>query len=270
MHFHLPKPLHGWRAFAGEVGIIVLGVLIALSAEQLVQQWHESAHDREAKQQMFLEMRDDNLPQAFARVAMAPCLDAELEAISRAADANASRAAVEQLVRQYEPPVRTWDSDAYDAAVSSGALRREGPQELIRWATIYQILPIMRAAGAEEGELIGDLTVLQDDRLPLTVDERSRIVRTTSRLQRANFNMSNVANVVIGLARSADIAMRSEQNSAILRELRAAYGSCVRDPATALTVNPSRQLSLPVQRRVALRTDHSGGHLQEGGRPSIH
>ena len=37
MHFHLPKPLHGWREFAGEVGIIVLGVLIALGAEQLIQ-----------------------------------------------------------------------------------------------------------------------------------------------------------------------------------------------------------------------------------------
>ena len=40
MHFHLPKPLHGWRAFAGEVGIIVIGVLIALTAEQLVADWH--------------------------------------------------------------------------------------------------------------------------------------------------------------------------------------------------------------------------------------
>ena len=39
MHVHLPKPLHGWRAFAGEVAIIVLGVLIALTAEQLVE-WH--------------------------------------------------------------------------------------------------------------------------------------------------------------------------------------------------------------------------------------
>ena len=36
MHFHLPKPLHGWREFAGEVGIIVVGVLIALAAEQVV------------------------------------------------------------------------------------------------------------------------------------------------------------------------------------------------------------------------------------------
>jgi hypothetical protein len=40
MHFHLPKPLHGWREFAGEVGIIVVGVLIALAAEQVVETLH--------------------------------------------------------------------------------------------------------------------------------------------------------------------------------------------------------------------------------------
>ena len=40
MHFHLPKPLHGWREFAGEVGIIVIGVLIALGADQLLNDWH--------------------------------------------------------------------------------------------------------------------------------------------------------------------------------------------------------------------------------------
>ena len=41
MHFHLPKPLHGWREFAGEVGIIVLGVMIALGAGQLVEAAHQ-------------------------------------------------------------------------------------------------------------------------------------------------------------------------------------------------------------------------------------
>ena len=40
MHFHAPKPLHGWREFLGEVGIIVAGVLIALGAEQLVEDLH--------------------------------------------------------------------------------------------------------------------------------------------------------------------------------------------------------------------------------------
>ena len=47
MHFHLPKPMHGWRAFAGEVGIIVIGVLIALGAQQVVEmlQWRSDARE---------------------------------------------------------------------------------------------------------------------------------------------------------------------------------------------------------------------------------
>jgi hypothetical protein len=40
MHVHLPKPLHGWREFAGEVGVIVIGVMIALGAQQLLEDWH--------------------------------------------------------------------------------------------------------------------------------------------------------------------------------------------------------------------------------------
>ena len=39
MRLKLPKPSHGWRDFAGEVGVIVLGVLIALGAQQIVDMW---------------------------------------------------------------------------------------------------------------------------------------------------------------------------------------------------------------------------------------
>jgi len=33
----IPKPLNGWRAFIGEVGVIVLGVLLALGAQQVAE-----------------------------------------------------------------------------------------------------------------------------------------------------------------------------------------------------------------------------------------
>jgi hypothetical protein len=46
MHFHLPKPLHGWREFIGEVGIIVIGILIALGAESVVQDLQNRADAR--------------------------------------------------------------------------------------------------------------------------------------------------------------------------------------------------------------------------------
>ena len=35
MRFTSLTPIHGWRAFWGEVGIIVIGVLIALGARQV-------------------------------------------------------------------------------------------------------------------------------------------------------------------------------------------------------------------------------------------
>src|SRR5690348_10259151 len=75
MHFHLPKPLHGWRAFAGEVGIIVLGVLIALGAEQVVETIHQRYLAREAIDHIRSELSFDS---AFAaeRVAIGDCMRA--------------------------------------------------------------------------------------------------------------------------------------------------------------------------------------------------
>jgi hypothetical protein len=59
MHFHVPKPLHGWREFAGEVGIIVLGVLIALAAEEFVRAIASRRDAAELRQSMTDELAMD-------------------------------------------------------------------------------------------------------------------------------------------------------------------------------------------------------------------
>lgn len=43
----IPRPLNGWRVFAGEVGVIVLGVLLALGAQQIVEDMRIRADVRE-------------------------------------------------------------------------------------------------------------------------------------------------------------------------------------------------------------------------------
>jgi len=77
MHFHLPKPLHGWRAFAGEVGIIVIGVLIALGADQLVEDWHWKT-DVAAERKSLLQEAADSLDGVKARQAQQKCVDRRL------------------------------------------------------------------------------------------------------------------------------------------------------------------------------------------------
>ena len=71
MHFHLPKPLHGWRAFIGEVGIIVLGVLIALSAGEIVEALHWRAEVAEARRAMAVEL-SDSIGQSYERARLSP------------------------------------------------------------------------------------------------------------------------------------------------------------------------------------------------------
>lgn len=71
-----------WQKFARELGVIVLGVLIALGAEQAVTNWHERSQMRE------LRVAVDNeialgLGTWQGRVKQQPCVDARLGELSR-------------------------------------------------------------------------------------------------------------------------------------------------------------------------------------------
>jgi hypothetical protein len=94
MHFHLPKPLHGWREFAGEVGIIVLGVLIALGAEQAVERLHHRVEVDEAVKKLRAESVDNRAALAFSQAGLQRLIagiDRDLTALGachRAADAR--------------------------------------------------------------------------------------------------------------------------------------------------------------------------------------
>jgi hypothetical protein len=93
MHFHLPKPLHGWREFAGEVGIIVLGVLIALGAEQVV----EGAHQRQEGVQAEHIIRNEiglNLGRLQSRMEIHVCVDRRIEEVQKLLDDAASNPAI--------------------------------------------------------------------------------------------------------------------------------------------------------------------------------
>ena len=89
MHLHLPKPLHGWRQLAGEVGIIVLGVLIALTFEQLADEWqwrHKVAVVRSA---LMGELGNDRARWEYD-MAQVKCLTNEMNQIGHWSQAGAT------------------------------------------------------------------------------------------------------------------------------------------------------------------------------------
>jgi hypothetical protein len=90
MHFHLPKPLHGWREFLHEVAIIVLGVLIALGLEQVVTSSHDRAGAAETRASIRSEI-GENLQRILRRQRTEVCLMRRRREIGVFLDATTER-----------------------------------------------------------------------------------------------------------------------------------------------------------------------------------
>ena len=82
MHFHLPRPPHGWDAVAWEVGVVVLGVLIALGAQQIMQDFSDRQRVERASVALRQEFAGHDGNYISYEVA-APCVYAQIDAIER-------------------------------------------------------------------------------------------------------------------------------------------------------------------------------------------
>ena len=117
MHLHLPKPLHGWREFAGEVGIIVLGVLIALAADALIERtnWRHKVSLADTNMRVEIERNRTNAAQYSI---LRPCADEVLDRMTadlisgNTADLNKLHAIGEPFVSE------AWTATAWEAAVA--------------------------------------------------------------------------------------------------------------------------------------------------------
>ncbi len=89
MEVHKPKPVHGWREFAKEVGIIVLGVLIALAAEQTVEMLRWRGAVGAGRTALHREIAFDD-GYFRDRITLAPCIDRRIAAVTVMLDGAAA------------------------------------------------------------------------------------------------------------------------------------------------------------------------------------
>lgn len=164
MHIHLPKPLHGWRALVGEVGIIVLGVLIALGAEQLVEALHWRSEMNGEREALYSEARE-NLGSVRWRERLQPCIDrrlTELNAIFREHAAGRPVVIRESVGR----PVTSFMSvTAWQLAVSSQAVSHMSLKDKLGFARAFSSYQNLDQALLREQDAWLKLGVLDDPQL---------------------------------------------------------------------------------------------------------
>jgi hypothetical protein len=166
MHFHLPKPLQGWREFAGEVGIIVIGVLIALGAEQVVETIHWRSQAHETEQTLRAEIQD-SLNSVAQRRTLDGCLRRQLIALR---DAAIGRGPLPQgtapgdgsrvIPDAYATPWRAWAQGSWQSAIASGVLNHVPPNRLSAYSQAYKAIEDLDGIVRQERLTKGSLAPL--------------------------------------------------------------------------------------------------------------
>jgi hypothetical protein len=139
MRFDLPKPLQGWRAFMGEVGVVVIGVLIALFAQQLVQNFNDRSAAREARKNIRAELAVNigRMQSADERGACLVRRLGEIAAMIAQARKGRSLANVTWIGR---PPVWDMENARWEAATSAGRSSLFSADEQAAIGDVYSLM----------------------------------------------------------------------------------------------------------------------------------
>lgn len=117
MEIHKPKPVHSWGELAREVGVIVIGIVIALLGEQGVEALHWSQKAEAVRASLDRELSGD-LAFAAEQQTGKVCAARYLDALQTAIVHNDAKAA--NALHDLGPPFDTqpWQSDAWDVALA--------------------------------------------------------------------------------------------------------------------------------------------------------
>jgi hypothetical protein len=247
MHFHLPKPLHGWREFAGEVGIIVLGVLIALGFGQIVEEWHWHDEVGATRQALANELAN-SARQAAIRLAVEDCLHQRIgelaarlnasggrwtaDPISTAPAASSPHWDKQSIGRVYIVPLFGWTQDAWDNAKSTGVLNHVGHAEIASYSDVYGEIGGLREFQKEELLLESSLAFLSTDQ---QLDNGSRVdalerLGQLDALNSVNSGLSSlIAEQMKGLHLHVDRVRLSQELKRAMDDERQYRGACVKN-----------------------------------------
>jgi len=252
VEIHKPKATHNWREFLTEIGTIVCGILIALGLEQAVEALHSHHLVEQAEEAMRGEIIDDDGPQAYVRLAVAPCLSHQLDGLRAALEKRIAPEAFGKLAASYGPELRTWDDQAWKAAQASGVLSAMGPKKLNQWSEIYVQIPNLQDDVRAEREGLTRLRLTRFKSGAWTqarVDELSDIIDTLESANRGT-TLHSAAQIIFMKSNGLKLPAATEESA--LAETRQNYGDCVvRPDLRAMEALWSAQVVTPEQQALA-------------------
>ncbi|WP_118857964.1 hypothetical protein [Sphingomonas mesophila] len=166
------RPANGWRGLLGEIAIIVAGVLIALGAQQAVDNWRwdrDVAAGREALREDYKAI----VTNARERKELDGCIRARLGELAGMLDRDPDH--TPGLQRFGSPPERPWASRSWDSLVATEVSTHMSRDEMLSHANIAATARTAEEKVVEEMRAWAHLYSLTGARRPLASGEAAAI-----------------------------------------------------------------------------------------------
>lgn len=193
MEIHKVKPIHSWRDFLKELGTIVLGIIIAIGLEQVVEDWHWQQEVKVARHAIAAEIAADNENLFAFRVAITPCVEKQLSQVEAILTALESGSDIKKIpLLPARPPASALIRDnEWQSERASQALTHFPRAELALMSRYYGQFEDFKSWEAQEADAWPQLSVLQR---PLTGITKSDLIRL-----RVNFDIAQRAEFLMVL-----------------------------------------------------------------------
>ena len=146
---HHPHPGHTWKEFAREIGIVVIGVLLALGAEQIAEVFHWRHEVEQERDALRGEVRY-NLATAVFRKSQQPCIDARLQQIGEVFRRHAKGEPLGLKAPVARPPFWGGSTGTWDIGVSGQALGHMPYKEKLAFSDAFQTYKVYNNLRNEE------------------------------------------------------------------------------------------------------------------------
>lgn len=211
MKVHPPRAIDSWREFLVEILIIVIGVALALAAEEAMSDYH-SGKEVAVVQESLNDELADSLFASLERIKYADCQAQVVERL----DSLAHGPGGEPVGDLPAAPVRLWGSAAWDAAVASGIVEEMEHDERHAYAVLFSIVRTMKDWNTRERELWAIVRSYARTP-PASPEARHRLAEAVSQLRSLTSVMALASRQFVDTAKPLKLEL-SPADSAELRE----------------------------------------------------
>ena len=206
MDIHKPKPVHSWRELASEIGIIVLGVLIALAFEQAVE-WARWRHEVNLGREHLREEVAFDERVYVHRVDVAGCVARNLLALKGVvADLRAHRpvAPIAAVEAPANGPIR---HEIWNSLTAAQVMVHFPKAELTGYSQFYQDIQDAEYFMDRESRAWAQLKLLEGDPNQLSPADISAVRVALGDAQSTSHDLAYVAQSQVDVGRSLGVAV---------------------------------------------------------------